>query len=146
MRQVHYLCRRPGAERELVYPQEMPPGHQSPGSFFLPGNPEKGVDEEYEFYAYRGGEVVAIPARKSDRDSLVAIVDGIGGFQFLTSLAGIPARYVGNLPFPDQGMVARQLAPIDREELERAARDKDFFFVGYSPRLDEYDVPKIKQG
>ncbi|WP_367159793.1 hypothetical protein ABUE34_12060 [Kozakia baliensis] len=132
---MHYLCRKPGASGELVYPDELPENYQTLGSFFLGGSDSTGFDETYIFHAYREGAVIPLELRRTSASILLAHADGIGDFAFRAVQSGLPARYTGNYPFLDEELV-RQLAPRDRAALEDAAQSKDFFFVGYSPRLD----------
>lgn len=140
MRAVHYLCRKPGAFGELVYPDELPENYQTLGSFFLGGSDPLGFDEVYVFHAYQEGAVIPLELRRTGASILLAHADGIGDFAFRAVQSGVPARYAGNYPFPDEKLV-RQLAPQDRTVLEDAAQSKDFFFVGYSPRLDRPAPP-----
>lgn len=140
MRTVHYLCRKPGASGELVYPNELIGDYQTLGSFFLGGSDSTGFDEVYVFHAYMEGAVIPIELRRTSATMLLAHADGIGKFAFKAVQSGVPAKYAGSHSFPDEKLV-RQLAPRDRAALEDAARSKDFFFVGYSPRLDSTTPP-----
>jgi hypothetical protein len=141
MRTVHYLCRLPGTYGKLVYPLETEEHYQTIGSFFISGADVDDLEDSYTFAAYQAGDIVALKLQRLSGIAYTAEVEGVGQFIFDAKDVGVPAKYAGRFPFPDDGNLIRQLISRDKPQLEEAALEKDFVFLGYSPRLDEDEPP-----
>jgi hypothetical protein len=141
LRTVHYLCRLPGTFGKLVYPLETEEHYQTVGSFFLSGALTGDLDQSYTFPAYQNGLILPFKIKKLSGIAYAVEVPGLDQFIFDAKKVGVPAKYAGRYPFPDNGTLVRQLIPRDKAMLETAALENDIVFLGYSPRLDEDGTP-----
>ena len=137
-RTVHYMIRKPGARGELIYPSELNTSddYYGFGSFFLGGHDHSDVCEVYGFWAIRQGRAIETKLVLQSSNAFRATVDGVGKFDFRAKKVTIPARYTGDHRGFTDGLLIRQLAPFDHDTLDKAALENDFFFVGFTPKLD----------
>lgn len=138
IRNVHYMIRKPGASAELIYPSDLDEreDYYGYGAFVIAGRDEEDVDEIYNFLAIR--ETRAVPIKLERRTTTVfrAMVDGVGEFWFTARRIATPARYTGRYSGFEGGELIRQLAPADHSLLDATVRKHDFYFVGFTPKLD----------
>lgn len=132
---VHYLVRHPSIPGELLYPDEVDENYQSFGTFFLVGKTFDDVRDKYIFFAVLNGNVIASNLTRIRDSSLYnAAVEGVGRFEFRATSIGAGGLYAGTYK-PSEGLYAvRQLEIRSHAILNSAARDKNFFFVGYTPK------------
>jgi len=139
MRSVHYFIRNPAVLGEVIYPKELGSveSYQGYGSFFMLGDDDNDVDDEYQFPAVLEGAVIAVSLRRRVNSSTYeASIAGLGSFEFRATKIGIGARYIGNSLNEDGRVVVRQLAPQSRNKLEQAALANDFYFIGFTPGIE----------
>lgn len=132
------MVRKPDHLGELIYPIELvDPGYQAYGSFFADGKNLDDIDETYLIHAARDGAILPIKLQRIGGLTFAADVEKLGRFLFKATKIGVPARYGGQYPFPKENLLVRQLAPHDRNRLERAAFEHDFYFTGFSPGIED---------
>lgn len=138
IRAIHYMVRRPDSIGELIYPIELiDPRYQAYGSFFADGRHPDDLDDTYLFHAARDGALMTLKLQRISVASFATEVEDIGQFHFTATRIGVPARYHGQYPFPKDNLLIRQFAPRDRNLLERAAFEHDFYFIGFSPQISD---------
>ena len=135
---VHYLIRHPTEKGGLIYPTELDdPAYVGFGSFYMLGRVGSRIGEAYTFHAVFGEELVAtnlLPFRNS-RSFFRAEVQGVGTFLFYAQPIAKKPTYVGVAAQASTLVALRRLRSWQPFELDRACRENDFYFVGYSPRL-----------
>jgi hypothetical protein len=138
MRTVHYMVRKPNAVREALYPSELDEreDYYGVGSFFLSGNHADDLDAAYSFWAVRDGRAIETKLERRSEAVYVAAVDRIGAFGFTARKVGDTVKYGGSFGAFGDSLLIRQLAPFDHDALDRAVREFDFYFVGFTPKLD----------
>lgn len=140
MRTVHYMVRKPGTFGEAIYPSELDEddNYYGVGSFFLPGLDERdGLDNAYSFWAIREGRPIETKLERRTAATFFVNVTQIGLFGFKARRVGVPVIYASTSVTIDDPLLIRQLAPLDHDGLDRAARELDFYFVGFTPSLDK---------
>lgn len=135
---VHYLVGQPARKSSLVYPIELyDENYVGFGDFYLLGKAGTEIGDLYSFYAIRGGQIVPttlMPYRGS-KSFFQVEVSGIGDFVFYAQPLSFKPPYAGGV-VSAKGLVAlRRLCSWQPQELNRACLEKDFYFVGYSPRI-----------
>jgi hypothetical protein len=136
---VCYLVQGAGAERGLVFPQELPKSHHAAGSFYLLGAPGDHLLESYLFHAVQADDVIEtrLNRRRRGRAFFEVGVAGVGVFVFHARPLTRRVPYTGRARIL-RGLVAlRQLQSWTSEQQENACREHQFYFVGYSPRIDD---------
>lgn len=140
MRTVHYMIRKRGVSGETIYPSELDDddGYYGIGSFFLSGFDEwDPLDKAYSFWAIHEGRPIETMLERRTAATYFVDVGRIGQFGFKARRVGVPAVYMGTSSAINDPLLIRQLAPIDQDSLERAVRDFDFYFVGFTPNIDQ---------
>lgn len=137
-RNVHYMIRKPSASAEVIYPSDLDDreDYYGYGAFVIAGQHEKDVDDFYSFLAIRETRVVAVKLERRTAIFFRAMVDGVGEFWFTARRVATPARYTGSYSSFEGGRIILQLAPADHNYFDAAVRKHDFYFVGFTPKLD----------
>lgn len=137
-RNVHYMIRKPGVLAEFIYPSDLDEdeNYYGYGTFVIEGRDNEDVDDIYDFLAIREARVVKIKLERRTKTVFHAMVDGIGEFQFTARRMATPARYTGGDANFEGGELIRQLVPADHGLLDAAVRKHDFYFVGFTPKLE----------
>ena len=137
---VHYLIRHPREKGSLIYPTELNGEmYVGFGSFYLLGLPGSRIDESYDLYAVLGEETIQTNLVRfgKSRNFFRAEVGGVGAFLFYAQRMAKQLSYVGS-EIQVRGLIARwKLLSWKHDELDRACRKHDFYFIGYSPRLGD---------
>lgn len=135
---VHYLIRHPVEGGGLIYPTEIEDdNYVGFGAFYLLGQPSTPVGERYRFSAVRGEQTIQtelLPFRGS-RSFFQAEVGGIGSFIFHAQPMPFRPLYTGAFSSSSDLVAIRRLRSWQPQALDRACREHEFYFVGYSPRL-----------
>lgn len=130
------MCVPPDAPG-LVFPDELPKDYYSPGKFFVERNVDNKYYQQYEFDAMLNGEVHKVTLQTAHNDTFKATAEEIGDFNFKTMRVHyLYNRYLGNKGFMKQHGTLSMLVPNDRDALERACIEQDFFFIGYIGKQD----------
>lgn len=137
-RMVHYMIRRPGAAGEVIYPFEFEASddYYGFGAFFLGGRHVDDVDEAYTFWAIRDSRAIPTKLFRQTANVFTVAIDGVGQFRFRAKKMSDPARYTGGYAGFGDDRLVRQLAPFDHRALDVAVWEHDFYFVGFTPKLD----------
>ena len=109
------------------------------GSFYLISSENSIDDGNYIFPAIHGEQVLQIRlAREGNKKTVfVAVIEGIGEFKFRSFEIQNPPDYIGKNPDQLQNKIVRKLKPNDPQVLDDAVRNHNFYFVGYSPLLND---------
>lgn len=122
---------------EAIYPSELDANDEyyGVGALYIPGNHVDDLDEAYLLWAIREGRAVQthIEARKSR--IFVADVAGIGKFGFKLRPLEPLVRYTGNFQLNSKWLIG-QLAPFEHDALDNAVIQHDFYFAGFTPKLN----------
>jgi len=136
---IHYLIRHPTLDG-LIYPAELEDEEYFGfGSFYLLGKTGAFIGEAYRFYAIRGEETVQttlLPYRNS-RSFFRAEVTDVGSFLFYAQPIARKPSYIGKAARASNLVAVRRLRSWQPDELDRACQEHNFYFVGYSPRVNE---------
>lgn len=136
---VHFLVRHPEELNAYLFPTELRDrSHVGFGGFFTLGEDSSAPpNESYLFYAVNDEQLVAVELQRSRGRKTVfqANVDGIGVFQFRATQVRNPGKYVGEVAEASGFGVIHRFKPKVPALLDAAARRHNFYFVGYSPRV-----------
>lgn len=132
------MIRKPGAVGEVIYPSELDVGKEyyGFGSFFLSSHNKRKIDSIYSFWAIWRNQAVETKLERQSSNVFRVQFDGVGKFEFRARNINSPARYTGQYRGFDDKWLIRQLAPFDHELLDAAILKHDFYFVGFTPKLD----------
>jgi len=135
---VHYLIRHPTNGTGLIYPSDVDDAtYVGFGAFYFLGLPGSRVAESYRFYAIQGEETIQIPLRpfRRSRSFFRAEVPAVGAFVFYAQPIARKPAYIGSSDSASNLSALRRLRSWQPHDLDRACREHQFYFVGYSPRL-----------
>lgn len=135
---IHFMVRNPGYPGGLLYPSEIETNYNGIGSFFILGELNDNLRDEYIFFAIRNQEAIPVGIRRDNnrRSTFSAAVFGIGDFIFVTRKIRPPSIYRGMMRNVYGMYAGWRIEPLNPEALDLAAREKKFYFIGYSPRVD----------
>jgi hypothetical protein len=127
---VHYLS--PSRSGGLVYPREA--DADGYGSLYLLGQKGSGVLTSYVLPVVDGVDIVEMPLIADVDDVFRVDVECLGVFRFrAVPVPSDEAAYTGD-DWDAAGLVAiRRLDPLDPDDLELAALERNVVFVGYAP-------------
>lgn len=139
MKAVHYLIRHPSVAG-LIYPVELDePGYVGFGAFYLLGATGDRIGDAYVFHAVHQQQILetTLTEYRGTRSFFQAQVSGVGSFVFYAQPMRQKPPYVGAMPAAGNLVALRRLRAWQPDALNRACHEHEFYFVGYSPRVDD---------
>ena len=136
---VHFLIRHPNQPRTVIYANDLRNRqYGSFGGFFLMGDNAGDTHESYVFPAIQDGKILAIQLKLVGNTKSVfrAIVPNVGAFDFRSYPFRDPPAYGGKSTSMAGMLALQQLKATQPGELDSVVRAHDFYFVGYSPRIN----------
>ena len=135
---VHFMVRHPRDRDLLIYPTELEERYVGTGAFYVLGLSDDELMDAYVFFAIYNDQIEPILLTRvtPTRTIYRAVFPPVGIFDFWAyRTRGWEARVGGNNHFSGVPML-RQIRPKRADVLDVAARQHRFYFIGYSPRLD----------
>lgn len=139
---IHYLVRHPSKLGQFTYPSDIDdPQYFGVGGFFILGGPRSRLAQTYQFEAVLGDAFVTTELIRFGESGrlLIAQVPEVGRFLFSAE------RVSGEVTRPndrryDGVQIAWRLRSWRPDELERVCKEREFYFVGYSPSFERQEV------
>lgn len=132
MASVFYLCRPPEDSSTFVFADELPDNYYSPGMFVVEAVNRRGqLGATFKFLARQGQQILSLELKQSEKKRTY-IVDASqnGTFYFKAIALDRTARYSGQRISLFHNMPLYRIEPANMTQLERACKEKDFYFVG----------------
>lgn len=139
MNAVCYLVKSGHLESGLIFPTEMTElDTATTGSFYLLARSSSATEDAYAFFAVRGERILRVVLERMDkaRSFFRAQVPDVGAFMFYAQPMPRKIPYRGDAPQFQDHVAIRRLRSWRPNDLENACAKYEFYFVGYSPRLD----------
>ena len=138
---VHFMVRDPDDQDAIIYPTQLrQEGYLGFGEFYLLGMDASLLDS-YVFAAIKDESVLLVDLIRTGAESRLykADVPDVGSFIFQAYHSRKPARYSGGDARLDGYKGVRVLKARKPKDNDAAARQYNFYFVGYSPRISDMD-------
>lgn len=132
------MVRHPKEKRALIYPIEIEEkDYVGFGSFYIFGEIGADPEETYHFNAILGEEVIQVNLlrRQKSKNLFHVAVPGIDNFVFFAGGMRTQPRYTGGFNQLTEKVAIRKLRPINPAQFEQACKERNFYFIGYTPRL-----------
>lgn len=137
---VHFLIRSPAGKRGLLYPSEIDiPEFYSVGSFYLMGIKGSRLADSYTFHAVQKDNIIVVQLKAAEGTSYAfyrAIVEGVGNILFYAQSLSVEYPYLGSNPGLLNNIASRRLRAWKPYQLDALCEKHQFYFVGYSPRIE----------
>jgi len=139
---VHYLIKNPSAVGGLIYPNEnsniVGEGYVGFGGFYLLGTAGASISGSYRFIAIRNKHLIETKMNvyQDSRNYFMVDLTEVGRFLFFAQPIPKGSNYVGRHPAVRNLVALKRLRSWRPNDLELACKRHNFYFIGYTPRIN----------